>query len=172
MNLDRERKSLIMGVVISTLLFLALGYIMVYIPNPMVPGANIALHMIVPILAGYFYGPKSGAVVGFGGCLLATLLMANQFYTVGVTSLTIVGILAGWIGGKYRSGVLSALTIILAHAINMLILLRVGLVVIPPENIGVTLLGLASESAINIVAIILIASLLKRGLYIAEPKRW
>jgi len=101
--------------------------------------------------------------------LLTALWLANRFYAVSVISMAVVGAVAGWIG-KYRSDVLSAATIILAHALNMLILVRVGLLVIPPEQVGVTLLGLAAEAVIEIVAIVLIVVSLKRWLYQAE--RW
>ncbi len=165
----RSRKQRLIGIVVFTFLFPATAPLVQYIPNPMVPGAIVSLNMILPVLAGHFYGPLSGAVAGGAGCLLTALWLSNEFYAVGVISMIVVGAAAGWIG-KYRSDVLSAATIILAHALNMLILTRVGLLVIPPEQAGVTLLGLAAEAVIDIVAIVLVVVLLKRWLY--QTERW
>ena len=155
----KPNKKQLIGTLVFTLLFPVLGSLVQYIPNPMVPGAIISLNMIIPILAGYFYGPLSGLVVGSTGTLLAALLQANQFYLAGIYSLALVGALAGWIGSNYRSEIPSAATILVAHAANILIFLRMGMLVIPPERIGVTLLGLATESMIDIVAAVLIMTI-------------
>jgi len=158
------------GIIIFTLLIPATAPLMQYIPNPMVPGAIVSLNMILPILAGYFYGPISGLIAGGTGLLLAALLQANQLYLAGVYSLALVGALAGWIGRNRRAEVSAAATIILAHAINILVLMRVGLLSIPPERVGVTLLGLTAESVIDIIATVLIIVALKRWLY--QSERW
>ena len=166
----KPNKKQLIGILVFTLLFPVLGSLVQYIPNPMVPGAIISLNMIIPILAGYFYGPFSGLVVGGTGTLLAALLQANQFYLAGVYSMALMGVLAGWVGRNYRSEVLSAATILVGHAANILILICMGMLVIPPERVGVTLLGLATESMIDIVAAVLLMVILKRWLY--QNKRW
>jgi len=182
------------GIAIFTLLIPAAAPLMQYIPNPMVPGAIVGLNMIFPILAGYFFGPMSGLIVGGAGVWLSALLLSNQFYLTGVFSLALVGALAGWIGRNRRAEVSAAATIILAHAINILVLIRVGLLVsaaatiilahainilvlirvgllaIPPERVGVTLLGLTTESVIDIIATVLVIVALKRRLY--QSVRW
>ncbi|RLC79408.1 MAG: hypothetical protein DRJ03_23550 [Chloroflexi bacterium] len=165
----KPRTRRLIGVTVFTLLFPATASLVQYIPNPMVPGAIVGLNIILPVLAGYFYGPLSGAVAGGVGTLLTALWQVNVFYAVGAISLTIAGAAAGW-SGKYRSEALSASTIILAHALNILFLTRLGLLVIPPERVGATLLGLAAETVIDIVAIVLIITLLKERLY--QTKRW
>ncbi len=69
----------LLGILVFTLLFPVLASLVQYIPNPMVPGAIISLNMILPILAGYFFGPFSGLIVGSTGILLAALLQADKF---------------------------------------------------------------------------------------------
>ena len=98
----KPRMQRLIGIAVFTLLFPATAPLIQYIPNPMVPGALVALNMILPVLAGHFYGPLSGAVAGGVGCFLTALWLANKFYAVSVFSLTVRGAVAGWIG-KYRS---------------------------------------------------------------------
>jgi uncharacterized membrane protein len=167
MKPDTKRR---FGIIIFTLLIPATAPLVQYIPNPMVPGAIVSLNMIFPILAGYFYGPISGLVVGGAGVWLSALLLSNQFYLTGVFSLALVGALAGWIGRNRRAEVPAAATVILAHAINILVLMRVGLLAIPAERVGVTLLGLTTESVIDMIATVLIIVALKRWLY--QTERW
>jgi energy-converting hydrogenase Eha subunit B len=160
----------LLGIALFTLLFPITAPLMQCIPNPMVPGAIVSLNMILPILAGYFYGAISGMIVGGTGALFAALLQANQFYLAGVYSMGLVGALAGWIGRHHRAEIPAATTIILSHIINILVLIRVGMLDIPPERIGVTLLGLTAESAIDIIATMLVIATLKQWLY--QTERW
>jgi len=159
----------IIGVTAFTLLFPATAPLAQHIPNPMVPGAIVSLNMILPVLAGHFYGPLSGAIAGGVGTLLAALWLSNKFYAVGLISMTILGAIAGWAGIR-RSETLSAMTIIPAHLLNMLLLTHLELLVIQPEQIKVILLGLATETMIDIVAIVLVITLLKKWLY--QKERW
>ncbi len=160
----------LLGILVFTLLFPVLASLVQYIPNPMVPGAIISLNMILPILAGYFFGPFSGLIVGSTGILLAALLQADKFYITGVYSLALAGALAGWIGRKRRLHFFSAATIFIAHTMNILVLLRMGMLDIPSDRIGVTILGLVTESVIDIIAVLLIIELLWRWLY--QTERW
>lgn len=57
----------VLGIAAFTLAHPALEIVDQYFSNPMVPGAIIALNMILPVLAGYFFGPWSGAVAGSAG---------------------------------------------------------------------------------------------------------
>ncbi len=160
----------LLGILVFTFLFPVLASLVQYIPNPMVPGAIVSLNMILPILAGYFFGPLSGLITGSTGVLLAALFQADQFYIVGVYSMGFVGVLAGWIGGRRRLQILSAATIFIAHTMNILVLLRIRMLDIPLDRVGVTLLGLVTESVIDIIAVLLIIELLWRWLY--QTERW
>lgn len=139
------------------------------LPNPMVPGASVALNMIFPVLAGYFYGPLSGAAAGSLGTGLSALVWASRYDGAAILPHLLMGLAAGWVG-QYRSEILAALTILVGHALNMLFFLRLGLLTIAPHEVGPTLLGLAAETMVDIVAIVLIAVLLKGWLY--QKARW
>jgi hypothetical protein len=52
----------------------------------------------------------------------------------------------------------------------MLFYLGTGVITIPAETVGITLLGLATESMVDIIAIVILILLLKRHLYCTE--RW
>lgn len=158
------------GLTIFTLLYPALSFFVDYVPNPMVPGAIIALNMIVIVLAGYFYGPWSGAVAGGMGTALSALIRVSMWDGLAIFPHIIMGFAAGWVFNKYRSEFLSALTVIIGHILNMLFYVRLELLTISPDDIGVTLLGLATEITIDVVAIILIIALFKKWIY--STQRW
>ena len=67
-----DKRKRVIGVTAFTLAYPAMQLGIQYVPNPMVPGATIALNMILPVLAGYFFGPWSGAVAGGAGAGIAS----------------------------------------------------------------------------------------------------
>ena len=54
-------------VAVLAALYVVVGQVVRFIPNPMVPGAIIALNMVVVVIAGILLGPTSGALVGLIG---------------------------------------------------------------------------------------------------------
>ena len=166
---DREVQKRLAGITAFTLAYPALELVVQYIPNPMVPGAIIALNMILPVLAGYFYGPWSGVVVGGAGTGIAAVLGGSVFNYLAILPNAIMGGVAG-ISSRFRSDFLTASTILVGHTLNMLVFIGTGIITIPAEKAGTTLLGLAAESMIDIIAIVLLIHLLKRYLYC--PNWW
>jgi uncharacterized membrane protein len=166
---DREMQKRLIGMAAFTLAYPALELVVQYIPNPMVPGAIIALNMILPVLAGYFYGPWSGVIVGGAGTGIAAVLGGSVFNYLAIIPNAIMGGVAGW-SGRFRSEFLTASTILVGHALNMLVYIGAGVITIPAEKSGTTLLGLAAEAMVDIIAIVLLILLLKRYLY--SPTRW
>jgi|WetSurMetagenome_2_1015567.scaffolds.fasta_scaffold02429_7 uncharacterized membrane protein len=166
---DREMQKRLIGIAAFTLAYPALELVVRYIPNPMVPGAIIALNMILPVLAGYFYGPWSGAFAGGAGTGIAALLGGSVFNYLAIIPNAIMGGVAGF-SGRFRSEFLTASTILVGHSLNMLVFIGAGVITIPAEKAGTTLLGLAAESMVDIIAIVLLLHLLKRYLYC--PERW
>ena len=162
-------KSRFLGIIAFTIAYPALQSVVQYIPNPMVPGGVIALNMILPVLAGYFYGPLSGVVAGGAGTGIAGLLNGSAFTILAIIPQAVMGGVAGWTG-KYRSEFLTGSTILVGHFLNLLFYLLAGVIAIPAEKAGVTILGLATESVIDIVAIVLFILVLKKYLYCDE--RW
>jgi uncharacterized membrane protein len=157
------------GLIILTLAYPLTHFIVQYIPNPFVPSANIALNMIFPILAGYLYGPISGAMAGFLGTGLSALLGPDMYDAMSILPHTLMGAAAG-LAGASRSQFPAALTILIGHALNILFYWRFDLLVI--GHINTLLLGLVTESTIGVVAITLLIVLLQKWLYQEQDQRW
>lgn len=157
------------GLVILTLAYPLTHFIVQYIPNPFVPSADIALNMIFPVLAGYFYGPLSGALAGVLGTGLSALIGADMFDLAAVLPHMLMGAAAGLVGHS-RSHFLSALTIIIGHALNILFFWRFDLMMI--DHVNTLLLGLLTETTIDVVAVILVMVLLQKPLYREGEQRW
>ena len=164
-----EKRKRWIGVIAFTLAYPAMQLVVQFIPNPMVPGAVIALNMILPVLAGYFFGPWSGAIAGGLGTGISALLTGSVFEFLAIVPHMIMGAAAGWTG-RFRSEFLTASTILIGHTLNMLFYLGAGVITISAGKAGETLLGLATESMVDIVAIVIVILLLKRHLYCTD--RW
>lgn len=144
-------------------------FITQYIPNPFVPTATVALNMIFPVLAGYFYGPVSGALAGGLGTALAGFLGGDVFDGLAIFPHAVMGIMAGWAGGSQRSW-LAALMLLVGHALNLLFYWRFGLFAF--DNLPTLALGIVTETTIGIVAIVLLIVWLTKWLYQAPDTRW
>jgi uncharacterized membrane protein len=156
------------GLAVLTLAYPLTHYAVQYIPNPLVPRANLAINMIFPILAGYFFGPISGAVAGALGTGISALLAPDIYDTLAILPHAIMGLLAG-IAGNSEAKFPCALSILVGHVLNILFFWRFGFL---DYKEGYTLaLGLVTESTIDVVAIILIIVLLQSFIYEKE-QRW
>ena len=77
-------------------------------PNPFIPGAIIAVNMIVPVIAGILFGSWTGFLVGIFGTFLNSLTPAGSFFEfLAVLPHGIMGFLAGYFSGKLPSPILS-----------------------------------------------------------------
>ncbi len=158
-----------LGLIFFTLAYPAAHYIVGYIPNPFVPEANLAINMIFPILAGYFYGPVSGAIAGFLGTGLSAFITADAYDLLAIFPYTIMGIAAGFAGNS-RQQFLAACSVLLGHALNILFFWRFGYLLIDKPSILV--FGLLTETTVDVVAIILFIVFLNRKLYCEDEGRW
>lgn len=164
-----DAKRRLIGIAVLTLAYPALAPLVQYIPNPMVPGAVVALNMILPVLAGYLYGPCSGAFAGGVGAGLAALLMVNMFYAVAVLPHVLMGGLAGWLG-REGSELKSATALLAGHVLNLLFFIRLGMLPVPEEALPSTALGLLTEASVEMVAVVLLANSLRHFFYCTD--RW
>ncbi|MDQ7843506.1 MAG: ECF transporter S component [Armatimonadota bacterium] len=141
-------------------LYVVLGQVVRFIPNPMVPGAIIALNMVVVVVAGILLGPVPGALVGLVGTLLNAISPAgNPFERAAIIPHTIMGAAAGWARGA--PVVLAALTIIVGHALNILAFVILRL--LPANQVTATVfsVGLLLEIVIDVVVISILVPLLR-----------
>jgi len=158
-----------LGLVILTLAYPLTHFIVQYIPNPFVPSADIALNMIFPILAGYFYGPMSGAMAGALGTGLSAWLGADLYDLAAILPHALMGAAAG-LAGELRAQFPAAFSILIGHLLNILSYWRFGLLTF--EHLNTLLLGLLTETTIDVVATILLIVLLQRWLYKEKEFRW
>lgn len=140
-----------------------------YIPNPFVPTATVALNMVFPVLAGYFYGPVSGALAGGLGTALAGFLVGDVFDGLAIFPHAVMGAMAGWAGTSQRTW-LAALMLLVGHALNLIFYWRFGLFNF--DNLPTLALGIVTETTVGVVAIVLVIVWLKKWLYQASDRRW
>ncbi|MFN8433135.1 MAG: hypothetical protein U0V18_03910 [Anaerolineales bacterium] len=157
------------GLILFTLAYPAAHYIVGFIPNPFVPEANLAINMIFPILAGYFYGPVSGAMAGLFGTGISAILTADVYDALAILPHTLMGLTAGF-AGNYRQQFLAACSVLLGHALNILFFWRFGYLFI--EKPPILVLGLLTETTVDVVAVILFIVFLHRKLYCEDDGRW
>jgi len=168
-NLRMVNNRSYVGLVLFTLAYPAAHYLVGYIPNPFVPDANLAINMIIPILAGYFYGPVSGAFVGLFGTGISAILAADIYDALAILPHTLMGIVAGY-AGNLRTQFGAALSIFIGHTFNILFFWRFNFLTI--ENPFILVLGLVTESTVDVVAIILFIVLFHKRLYLDDDRRW
>tara|TARA_B100000315_G_C14550391_1_gene575460 strand:- start:530 stop:985 length:456 start_codon:yes stop_codon:yes gene_type:complete len=101
------------------ILYVLLGNARSIQPNPFIEGANIAVNMMVPVLAGILFGRGQGLLVGFFGTLLNALSPAgNMFEILAIIPHSIMGFSAGYFKEKFPTPIL-ACSLIIGHILNL-----------------------------------------------------
>lgn len=148
-------------VAVLAALYVVVGQVVRFIPNPMVPGAIIALNMVVVVIAGILLGPTAGALVGLIGTGVNGFLTpaGNPFERAAVIPHAIMGLTAGLAGR--RSVIVGALTILVGHILNIIAFIILGLM--PATQMAATVfsIGLLVEVVIGIVVILIAVPLLR-----------
>lgn len=157
------------GLIVLTLAYPLAHFVVAKIPNPFVPSANLALNMIFPVLAGYFYGPISGAIAGAIGTGLSALVAPDLYDAMSILPHAIMGYVAG-LAGTTQSQFSAALSILCGHLLNILFYWRFDLLTM--DDAGILFLGLLTETTIDVVAIVLIIVVLQKQLYREASQRW
>ncbi|MDR7417712.1 MAG: ECF transporter S component [Armatimonadota bacterium] len=133
--------------------YVVLGQVVRFIPNPMVPGAIIALNMVVVVIAGLLFGPTVGGLVGLVGTVVNAISPAgNPFEWAAVVPHTVMGVTAGVVAR--RGLLLGALTIVVGHALNIAAFLLVGLLPLSQAALTIFSVGLLVEVVIDVVVIV------------------
>ena len=154
--------------------YVVLGQLVRFIPNPMVPGAIIALNMVVVVIAGILLGPVAGALVGLIGTGVNAISPAgNAFEVAAIIPHGIMGLVAGWVGGRVPT-IIAALTIIVGHVLNVLVFILAGLMPANQMTATVFSVGLLAEVVADIVVIIILVPVLRplvKGRQAVAPSR-
>lgn len=115
----RHIRAILLPVVLLVLLYILLGNARSVQPNPIVPGAIVAVNMVVPVLAGIFYGPWAGLAVGAVGTFANTLSPAgNEFEMLAILPHAVMGLLAGLLSRRYPTPV-AAFALLFGHMANI-----------------------------------------------------
>ncbi|HXF83263.1 MAG TPA: ECF transporter S component [bacterium] len=149
----------IASVAVFIALYAVIGQVIRFIPNPMVPGAIIALNMTVVVIAGILLGPVAGLLVGALGSLLDGVIRGSAFQLWAIGPHAVMGLAAGLLARLNPT--VAALAIIVGHALNIVVYLLVGL--LPASQVAVAIFwtGLLVETIIDLVVIWLAVALLR-----------
>lgn len=158
-SLDSSWQLIILGV----LLYVGLGLMVHYIPNPIVPSAIWALNMVVIVVAGHIGGPLAGALTGGIGTLLNFCLKlpmgGPDFYELSaVIPHTLMGLAAGLVRPQH-SRLLTASTIAIGHGLNLLFFGIGGLLPWSLFRIEAFWDGLFAEIAVDLILIMVLLNI-------------
>jgi uncharacterized membrane protein len=140
-------------------LYAVIGQVIRFIPNPMVPGAIIALNMTVVVVAGILLGPVPGALVGGLGSLLDGVIRGSAYQLWAIGPHAVMGLMAGLLARANPT--LAAFAIIVGHALNIVVYILVGLLPANQVAVGIFWTGLVVETVVDLVVIWLLVALLK-----------
>ncbi len=151
--------AVLIRIFIMILLYILLGQINSYVKNPMVPGAIVAVNMIIIVIAGILFGKETGLIVGLMGTLINAVIMGNVTEANFEYASIIPHLIMGWAAGKLRerNGLfVSSLAIITGHALNIIAYLITGLMKTADIN-SVFWKGLEYEALFGIISIVIIS---------------
>lgn len=168
-NLRMSKDRSYLGLILFTLAYPTTHFLVGHIPNPFVPDANLAINMIFPILAGYFYGPVSGSIAALLGTGLSAVFTADIYDALAILPHTVMGIAAGF-AGNFRQQFLAAGAVLIGHALNIFFFWRFDYLSI--EKPFILALGLFTEMTFDVVAVILFIVLFHKKLYREDGGRW
>ncbi|OGJ20569.1 hypothetical protein A3K73_05285 [Candidatus Pacearchaeota archaeon RBG_13_36_9] len=143
---------------VMILLYILLGQYAL-VKNPMVPGAIVAVNMIIVVLAGILFGKEAGLIVGLMGTLINAVIMGNVSEANFEYASILPHLIMGWTAGKLRekNGLfISSLAIIAGHALNIVAYLIAGLMKKADVN-PVFWKGLGYEAIFGIISIVILA---------------
>jgi len=157
----QKRKSIftlssLIRIIILIALYILIGNTPYIKQNPIVPGAIVAVNMIVVIIAGILYGRSTGFVVG----LLATFFnvmtpAGNAFELAAVIPHAIMGWCAGALKDSTNTFVAS-LSIIIGHILNIAAFTIIGIFSLSILNTTRFWMGITYETIFGIVAVVII----------------
>ena len=109
---------------LSVAAYVVMGLLLTDLPNPMLPGAILALNMTVIVIAGGLAGPRVGLATGFFGTAITYLLKLmmgrpDLFELYAILPHTVMGGVAGLVALGEVSRITIALTILVGHALNL-----------------------------------------------------
>lgn len=154
-------KKLAIRSIILIILYVLLGNARSIEPNPFIPGATLAANMVVPVIAGILFGRYCGLIVGFLGTFLNALSPAGSaFEFAAIIPHSIMGFTAGYFKGP---ATLRAFSLLIGHFLNVASFILFGLLPFATITVACFWYGIAYESFIGILAIIILVNIYRLG---------
>lgn len=154
-----DRRRFLVSSAILIVLYILLGNARSIQPNPFIPGAIIAINMIVPVLAGILFGPWCGLVVGLGGTFINSFTPAgSSFELLATLPHGLMGFVAGKLVDRAPTPVPS-MALAAGHLGNIAMYVAFGLMKWTEVANARFWYGLLTEFFVGMVAVSLIAAL-------------
>ncbi|MFP4345656.1 MAG: sensor histidine kinase [Anaerolineales bacterium] len=147
--------------VVGVLAYVLLQQVTPYLPNPLVITEHLQLHLIVPVVAGYFGGSLPGALVGLIGSLVSLLLEAplgaggdlpRQLLLL--LPHTIMGAVAGWARMR-RTRMKAALVVLVGYGLDLTARLLGGELALSTLLESTFWTGLLADGMVNLILVTL-----------------
>ena len=150
-------------VVLPTLLYLLLGNARSIQPNPFIPGANIAVNMVVPVVTGILFGQVPGLLVGLLGTLLNAISPAGSLFEfLSIVPHGIMGCVAGHFREKMPTPIV-ACSLVVGHGLNILAYVLFGALSFESLLRLTFWYGLGYETFAGVIAVTILAGIYRVG---------
>ena len=161
--MSTEKKKEFLQIAVLSILYVLIGNGRSIQPNPFIPGAVIAVYMVVPVVGGILFGCRVGFFVGIFGTLLNALSPAGSaFEFASIIPHGIMGMAAGCLRGKFPTPFV-ALTLLIGHILNIVAYLLTGLIVFSVLRDIHFWYGLSYEAFVGIMTVYVIATVYRMG---------
>jgi uncharacterized membrane protein len=150
-------------IILPVILYVLLGNARSIQPNPFIPGAIIAVNMVIPVLAGILFGRVAGLLVGLLGTLLNAITPAGSLFEF--LSIVPHGIM-GWVAGHFRERMptlILACSLIVGHGLNILAYVLFGALSFASLLHLTFWYGLAYETFAGVIAVSILAGIYRLG---------
>jgi LytS/YehU family sensor histidine kinase len=118
--MTEDRKTEIFRIIVLSLLYALIANARSIQPNPFIPGAVIAVYMVVPVIGGILFGPLVGLTVGVFGTLLTAVSPASSpFEFASVLPHGLMGLTAGFLRGRMPTPFVAAIALAVGHGLNL-----------------------------------------------------
>jgi len=158
-----SRSREIAKVLFPVILYVLIGNARSIQPNPFIPGAVIAVYMVVPVTAGILFGRRTGLLVGILGTLANALSPAGTaFEFAAILPHGVMGYVAGFLRGKFPTP-LVACSLLVGHVLNLMVYLNIGLMESSVLSDRHFWYGLTYECLIGVMTVYVIVTVYRLG---------
>ena len=148
------------------LLYILIGNARSIQPNPIIPGAVIAVNMVVPVIAGVLFGARAGLLVGVVGTLINSFIPGASdlvekdliFERLAVIPHGIMGLCAGLLRDRFPTPIVAG-TLFIGHILNIFMFGVYGLISFSILTIPLFWYGLGFEVLAGTITVVIVVGL-------------